>query len=162
MCELIKSKSVYLYSHCQATDQPGLYILDCLFSVLVIGALVVFVWRGVWILCDLCIYPDNVIQSSWASMVSFSVHIQPTQNCITNPHHPQTARPSHTRPQVIGYAIVAASFCMQSTMRWLCEQLTGLPRLLAADLFLAFSFVGTVNVWRGVWNLCDIYFIPSE
>lgn len=30
----------------QGTREPGLYILDCLFSVLVIGSLVVFVWRG--------------------------------------------------------------------------------------------------------------------
>lgn len=51
---------------------------------------------------------------------------------------------------------------MQSTMRWLCEQLTGVPRLAAADIFLAFSFVGTVNVWRGVWNLCDVYFLPGK
>lgn len=72
----------------QATDQPGLYILDCLFSVLVIGALVVFVWRGVWILCDLLIYPDDFVQSSWASMVSAQCH---RNECgMQHNYHPQT------------------------------------------------------------------------
>lgn len=74
----------------QGTREPGLYILDCLFSVLVIGSLVVFVWRGLWcspflisyvswlifayvglwVLLDLKLFPGDVKTSAWASLVS--------------------------------------------------------------------------------------------
>lgn len=53
----------------QGSKEPGLYILDCSFSVLVIGTLVVFVWRGMWILCDLTIYTDDNTMSAWGSLV---------------------------------------------------------------------------------------------
>lgn len=77
----------------QGTREPGLYILDCLFSVLVIGSLVVFVWRGLyrdrletstvnyriffisitglWVLLDLKLYPEDPKASAWASSVSY-------------------------------------------------------------------------------------------
>lgn len=64
--------------------------------------------------------------------------------------------------QAIGYGIVAVTFALQPVMRWTCERLTGLWRLATADLFLFFSFLGTINVWRAVWGLLDIYFIPGE
>lgn len=47
-------------------------------------------------------------------------------------------------------------------MKWACDRLTGFWRIAAADIFLFFSFVGTVNVWRGVWQLLDIYFLPGK
>lgn len=50
---------------------------------------------------------------------------------------------------------------MQSLMRWACDRLKGFWRVAAADLFLFLSFIGTVNVWRGVWQLCDLYFLKG-
>ncbi len=50
---------------------------------------------------------------------------------------------------------------MQSLMRWACDRLKGFWRVAAADLFLFLSFIGTVNVWRGVWQLCDLYFMKG-
>lgn len=47
-------------------------------------------------------------------------------------------------------------------MRWACERLQGIWRVGVADIFLFFSFIGTVNVWRGVWQILDIYFLPGE
>ena len=47
-------------------------------------------------------------------------------------------------------------------MRWACERLHGFWRVVVADCFLFFSFIGTVNVWRGVWQLLDIYFLPGN
>lgn len=47
-------------------------------------------------------------------------------------------------------------------MKWACDRLTGFWRVAVADLFLFFSFVGTVNVWRGVWQLLEIYFLPGK
>lgn len=51
---------------------------------------------------------------------------------------------------------------MQSLMRWACDRLKGFWRVAAADIFLFLSFIGTVNVWRGVWQLCDLYFLKGS
>lgn len=56
---------------------------------------------------------------------------------------------------------MALTFAMQSLMRWACDRLKGFWRVAAADLFLFLSFIGTVNVWRGVWQLCDLYFLKG-
>lgn len=37
--------------------EASLYVLDCLFSVLIVGTLVVFVWRGAWTILDLFSVP---------------------------------------------------------------------------------------------------------
>lgn len=47
-------------------------------------------------------------------------------------------------------------------MRHVCARLEGLPRLIAADAFLLLSFLGTVNVWRGIWNLLDLWLLPNN
>lgn len=47
-------------------------------------------------------------------------------------------------------------------MRWACDRLKGFWRIVTADMFLFFSFIGTVNVWRGVWQLLDVYFLPGK
>uniref|UniRef100_A0A336M8G3 CSON012613 protein n=1 Tax=Culicoides sonorensis TaxID=179676 RepID=A0A336M8G3_CULSO len=110
---------------------PGLYVLDCLFSVLVIGTLVVFVWRGLWVFLDLELFPNNPIYSSWGSVL-------------------------------IGYSVVAVTFALQPVMKWTCDRLDGWRRVAAADIFLFFSFIGTINVWRGVWHVLDNYFLTDD
>lgn len=47
------------------------YVLDCLFSVFVIGTLVVFVWRGAWVILDIYLYPDDEGSSAIGSVVRF-------------------------------------------------------------------------------------------
>ncbi|KAK0073205.1 hypothetical protein PV325_010094, partial [Microctonus aethiopoides] len=42
-----------------STQDWTLYVLDCAFSVGVVGSLVIFVWRGVWVLLDLHLYPND-------------------------------------------------------------------------------------------------------
>lgn len=64
--------------------------------------------------------------------------------------------------QAIGYGFVAVTFSLQSLMKWTCDRLKGWRRILAADLFLVFSFIGTINVWRGIWQLLDIYAITGN
>ncbi|XP_015117594.1 uncharacterized protein LOC107041516 isoform X2 [Diachasma alloeum] len=108
-----------------------LYILDCAFSVGVVGTLVVFVWRGIWVLLDLHLFPENREYSAIGSMV-------------------------------IGYILVAITFCFQPVMRYVCSRLQGLSRLLAADAFLVLSFLGTVNVWRGIWGLLEVWLFPDN
>lgn len=115
----------------EMVQKTSLYILDCLFSVLVVGTLVVFVWRGAWVLLDLYLFPENGTWSAWGSLV-------------------------------LGYMSVAIAFLMQPAMKWLCDRLGGTMRLVVTDAFLLFAALGTVNVWRGIWNLLNIYFLPDD
>ncbi|KAL1122305.1 hypothetical protein AAG570_003710 [Ranatra chinensis] len=114
-----------------SSDDLWMYILDCGFSVCVIGTLVVFVWRGVWCLLDMYLYPGDMATSAWASLA-------------------------------IGYSLVLVSFGAQPLIKWVVIRAQGLCRLAAVDLYLVFSFCGTINVWRGFWNLLNVYFISDR
>ncbi|XP_022123875.2 uncharacterized protein LOC110999223 isoform X5 [Pieris rapae] len=114
-----------------SSKETALYILDCVFSVTVVGSLVVFVWRGLWALIDIYLYPDDPVKSCWTSLI-------------------------------VGYSMVVVTFSLQAPMRWVVARLQGAPRLLIADVYHLLSFASTVNVWRGVWGLLDIYFLPDS
>ncbi|CAK9830948.1 hypothetical protein ANTRET_LOCUS8028 [Anthophora retusa] len=113
------------------TRDWSLYLLDCAFSVGVVGTLVVFVWRGVWILVDIYLFPEDREYSAIGSLA-------------------------------IGYVIVTVTFSLQPLMRYVCARLQGLARLIVADGFLLLSFLGTVNVWRGIWNVLDLWLVPDN
>ncbi|EDV98832.1 uncharacterized protein LOC6566902 isoform X2 [Drosophila grimshawi] len=49
--------------------QPGLYVLDTLFSVFVIGTLVVIAWRGIWGIFDLTLFPEDKAKSAFGSLL---------------------------------------------------------------------------------------------
>lgn len=78
-----------------------------------------------------------------------------------NTSHTHQIIPKCLLLKAIGYGIVAITFALQSLMKWACDRLTGVWRVAVADVFLFLSFVGTVNVWRGVWQLLEIYFLPG-
>ncbi|XP_053612487.1 uncharacterized protein fusl isoform X1 [Plodia interpunctella] len=113
-----------------SSRETVLYVLDCVFSVAVVGSLVVFVWRGSWALLDIFLFPDDKVKSSWTSLI-------------------------------VGYALVVATFALQAPIRWAAARLHGAPRLLLADVYHLVSFLATVNVWRGVWGMLDLYFFPE-
>ncbi|XP_013149254.1 PREDICTED: uncharacterized protein LOC106111657 [Papilio polytes] len=115
----------------QTSREMALYVLDCIFSVTVVGSLVVFVWRGSWALLDIFLYPDDQVRSFWTSLVG-------------------------------GYVVVLVTFVLQVPMRWAAARLHGAPRLLLVDVYHLMSFVATVNVWRGVWGLLDVYYFPDR
>ncbi|KAG7306224.1 hypothetical protein JYU34_008827 [Plutella xylostella] len=106
------------------------YALDCIFSVAVVGSLVVFVWRGSWALLDIYLFPDDLAKSYWTSLIG-------------------------------GYVLVAITFLLQAPLRWAAARLHGAARLLLADLYHLLSFLATVNVWRSVWGLLDLYLYPE-
>lgn len=58
----------------KASSDPGFYFIDCAFSVLIIGTLVIFVWRSMFALCDLLIYPTDLNLSAWCSLVSALIY----------------------------------------------------------------------------------------
>ncbi|XP_016772632.1 uncharacterized protein LOC551280 isoform X2 [Apis mellifera] len=66
------------------------------------------------------------------------------------------------RVNAIGYVIVTMTFSLQPLMRYACARLQGLARLIVADCFLLLSFLGTVNVWRGIWNVLDLWLVPDN
>ncbi|XP_059055518.1 uncharacterized protein LOC131849455 [Achroia grisella] len=113
-----------------SSRETMLYVLDCIFSVTVVGSLVVFVWRGSWALLDIFIYPEDKATSSYTSLI-------------------------------VGYALVVITFALQAPIRWAAARLHGAPRLLLADVYHLISFIATVNVWRGVWGLLDVYWFPE-
>ncbi|KAL1488459.1 hypothetical protein ABEB36_014930 [Hypothenemus hampei] len=51
------------------TEKVSLFILDSLFSVLVVGVLVVFVWRGLWIIVELLLFPEDKSASAKGSLI---------------------------------------------------------------------------------------------
>ena len=57
---------------------------------------------------------------------------------------------------------MSVSFLLQPVMRYTCAKLIGLPKLVLADAFILLSFLATVNVWRGIWNLLDLWLIPEN
>jgi hypothetical protein len=62
---------------------------------------------------------------------------------------------------VIGYSVVLLAFALQPAIKKLVNKVNGLKRILYVDVYLLFSFFGAVNVWRGVWAMLDIHFIPD-
>ncbi|XP_060835038.1 uncharacterized protein LOC132918007 isoform X1 [Rhopalosiphum padi] len=62
---------------------------------------------------------------------------------------------------VIGYSVVLLAFALQPAVKKMVNKINGLKRILAVDVYLLFSFFGAVNVWRGVWIMLDIHFIPD-
>lgn len=59
----------------QNSRDTALYILDCVFSVGVVGSLVVFVWRGSWALLDIFLFPEETIKSCCTSLVSLLIRL---------------------------------------------------------------------------------------
>ncbi|CAG9759757.1 unnamed protein product [Ceutorhynchus assimilis] len=62
----------------------------------------------------------------------------------------------------LGYVIIAIVFLLQPFMKKCCDNLNGIPRLLVADSYMMFSVLGVILVWRGIWNLLNIYFITEN
>ncbi len=51
------------------SKQPHLIALDGIFSVTVVGSLVVLVWRGSFLYLDLVMFPEDAEWSAWGSTV---------------------------------------------------------------------------------------------
>lgn len=56
----------------------------------------------------------------------------------------------------------AIIFAMESSMKWACDRLTGIWRIAVCDAFFFISFIATVNVWRGMFQLLELYFMPGD
>ncbi|KAK9890735.1 hypothetical protein WA026_012083 [Henosepilachna vigintioctopunctata] len=63
---------------------------------------------------------------------------------------------------IMGYGVVSIAFLLQSPTKWICDHLPLIPRLIFGDIFIIFSAFGTINTWRGMWDLLDYYFLPDQ
>ncbi|XP_050520646.1 uncharacterized protein LOC126894043 isoform X3 [Daktulosphaira vitifoliae] len=63
--------------------------------------------------------------------------------------------------KVIGYSVVLVAFSLQYWVKNLVRRIKGIKRIIVVDIYLLFSFFGAVNVWRGIWNMLDVYFLPE-
>lgn len=62
----------------------------------------------------------------------------------------------------MGYAIVVLTFSLQTPLKGVCGRLEGFRRTCVVDVYMFLSFCGTVNVWRGVWMVLNLYFLPGK
>ena len=76
--------------------------------------------------------------------------------------HPHADNHDINLLQGIGYGVTAAGFALQIPARLACEKLSGGLRLVVADAYQFLCFCGTVNLWRGVWNLLNVYLLPGK
>ena len=71
ICIQISLKKKWNWFHnLQDSKARHLIILDGLFSVTIVGSLVVLVWRGSFLYLDLLMFPDDIQWSAWGSTVT--------------------------------------------------------------------------------------------
>eukprot|EP00471_Norrisiella_sphaerica_P005968 CAMPEP_0184488674 /NCGR_PEP_ID=MMETSP0113_2-20130426/13057_1 /TAXON_ID=91329 /ORGANISM="Norrisiella sphaerica, Strain BC52" /LENGTH=176 /DNA_ID=CAMNT_0026871627 /DNA_START=236 /DNA_END=762 /DNA_ORIENTATION=+ len=102
---------------------------------LVISALVVAYWRGLWYLMDANLFPENKELSAWLSLVigfGISVLVFLTYHLL----RPDQRKQSLKRSPIQWRAIETA--------------------------FLHMAAAGSVFAWRGSWLLMDFYFFPND
>ncbi|GAU89011.1 hypothetical protein RvY_01610 [Ramazzottius varieornatus] len=110
-------------------DRPLFLLADSVFSVAVVGALVIFEWRGLWVLLDLNLYPGKPTESIlWCLSVGYliCIGVDVFQN----------------------QAAAVSAFLQEKRYWWL--------RLAFEDAFLIMAKMGVIAVWRGIWMFCDI------
>ncbi|XP_071531183.1 uncharacterized protein fusl [Panulirus ornatus] len=112
-------------------ERCGYFLLDTVFTVVITGSLVVFVWRGFWVFLDAQLFPSQPVYSAWGSMVL---------------------------GMTVTVLVFLAQFVMIPCLRHVRK---GLPKILLEDVYHTICFVGDVNMWRGVWMLLNIYFLPG-
>ncbi|XP_063982797.1 uncharacterized protein LOC135165439 isoform X3 [Diachasmimorpha longicaudata] len=126
-------------------------------------------WRGGWAFFDYVVNNNLWVDAALTLvLLAILIILKSSRNLLAPPFIiavdiPPLVFNFPTRYRaVIGYIIVAITFCFQPVMRYVCSRLQGLSRLLAADAFLVLSFLGTVNVWRGIWGLLEVWLFPEN
>lgn len=102
-----------------------------MFTVVVTGSLVVFVWRGSWVFLDAMLFPTQPVYSAWGSMV-----VGMTVTLLT----------------------FLAQLMIVPCFRHIRK---GVGKIFLEDAYHTICFVGDVNMWRGVWVLLNIYLVPE-
>jgi hypothetical protein len=109
-------------------DRPLLLLLDSVFSVTVIGTLVIFEWRGIWVLLDLLLFPEHPSMNITICIV-FGYGICFIVDTLQN-------------------RTVALSAHLDSKKLWLL-------RLAFEDVYLFMAKLGVIALWHGLWVFCE-------
>lgn len=110
----------------------GTRLLDAFFTVVITGSLVVFVWRGGWVLLDRLLFPHQPAASAIGSMVLGIV------------------------------ASLVAFSCQGALACYLRPLGKGWRKIILEDVYNTFCFFATVNVWRGVWAGLNVFFLKEN
>lgn len=112
------------------------YVFDHLFSTFVLGTASIFVWRGLWALFDLMLFPEDLSKSTW---YSFPIGYAIIGACVPL--------------QLVTHSIYKKLIRRGSVF---------ILRVLLEELVALVGGFGTIIVWRAVWLTIDIYLIPSD
>ncbi|XP_070578012.1 uncharacterized protein [Ptychodera flava] len=111
-----------------------LFILDLIVSYFVIHSLVLCFWRGLWATLDSEFLPQDWEISTYASLA-------------------------------IGYGTFLLCYLLQCPARKTSRTLANISfplHVLFEDVYILIVSFAVVNVWRGLWNVCDLYILSDN
>ena len=123
--------------------------LPAVLSQLAVGTLVVFYWRGTWVLADVYFYPDDLEASAWTSVAigyGGMLVLAALQLCCGT---------SAARTTVSA----AADADLTSAIGATAGDTGGTPLRWLHGYLVAFL---VVNCWRGVWFLLDLHVLVDD
>lgn len=106
-------------------------IVDIILSVIIVGSLVAFVWRGLWTALDVFLFPDSKVTSMWSSLAIGHGIV------------------------LLAYGL---QYQMANVSRRLKRNV---ERIIWEDIFIFVASIGGINVWRGLWMFADVYILPG-
>jgi len=109
------------------------FLIDVIFTNLVIRQLIVFCWWSLWSLENQFLLKNHI------GMADFDVSYDSL---------------------LLGYAGAMLSLCLDKLIQNLTTTKLYIVRP-AATLVTVLAFFSSVNVWRGVWSMLDHYFLPT-
>ncbi|RXG56830.1 Deoxyuridine 5'-triphosphate nucleotidohydrolase [Armadillidium vulgare] len=64
---------------------------------------------------------------------------------------------------IIGLTVSVIAFFLQIIMIYCLKRMQkGFWKIMIEDLYNTFCFIGSVSIWRGFWNLLNIYLYPDK
>ncbi|XP_060073423.1 uncharacterized protein LOC132553210 [Ylistrum balloti] len=110
------------------------FIVDMMMTPLLLHTLIVVFWRGLWTLMNICLYPEDNVQSGLFSLVASLALAYPT---------------------LIGQHFIMSFVKKQGHKNKICV-------VLILNLYLVMASCLPVAHWRGIWTLQDVWLIPEN
>ena len=106
-----------------------------------VSVVVVFVWRDIWVLFDELLFPDELELSTNVSIVSLQIY--------------SFVKYFIESFKAVGFTLSLVCFAMEPLVSCLCRKFEEQKNFIF-NIFLVFCLVGSITVWRGLWNFMDI------
>jgi len=127
------SVSQSLLQHTPQSVSGCWFIVDVLFTNIVIRQLVVFCWWSLWSLENQFFFYQNM--DSQSHVISYD-------------------------SLLVGYSGAMITLCLD-TIRQHCTPASSVVRRVFSTMLPLLAFFSCVNVWRGIWSLLNVFFLPS-